>query len=65
MSDTDRPHLLQRSDGGQLEPANTQEVVGVVSQHAWHDGIAYFPDCPECVRKLAAGEYPHWQQDAD
>lgn len=55
---TDKPHFIDRGQG--LEPASTEEVAAVIVQHAAHDRIAYFPDCPECQAARARGDYPRW-----
>lgn len=45
MTHQDKPHSI---DG---KPASTEEIVPVVAQHAVHQGIAFFPDCPECQKE--------------
>jgi hypothetical protein len=37
-----KPHLI---DG---RAVTTEEIAPLVSQHAMHAGIAYFPGCPGC-----------------
>lgn len=55
---TDKPHFIDDGDGPR--PASTEEIAAVIRQHAWHDGIAYFADCPLCVEAREAGRYSHW-----
>lgn len=55
-----QPHFLQREPDGPLESVSTEEIASLVVAHAFHDGIAYFSNCPDCLLAREAGLYPNW-----